>query len=76
MEKLEVMGMSNSVLVDDPSLMLGRSLQEVSDLLELELNSKIRDGGVPLTGLVLDGVSDDGKPVRLEVRLSIRSEEE
>ena len=63
-------------MIDDPGLMLERSLQEVSDLLELELNSKIRDGGVPLTGMVLDGVSDDGKPVRLEVRLSVRSEEE
>ena len=63
-------------MIDDPVLMLERSLQEVSDLLELELNSKIRDGGVPLTGMVLDGVSDDGKPVRLEVRLSVRSEEE
>ena len=63
-------------MIDDPVLMLERSLQEVSDLLELELNSKIRDGGVPLTGLVLDGVSDEGKPVRLEVRLSVRSEEE
>ena len=63
-------------MIDDPVLMLDRTLMEVSDLLELELNDKISNGGVPLTGMVLDGVSDDGKPVRLEVRLSVRSEDE
>ena len=63
-------------MIDDPVLMLDRTLMEVSDLLELELNDKIRSGGVPLTGMVLDGISDDGKLVRLEVRLSVRGEDE
>ena len=58
--------------VFDPQLMLGRSLQEVSDLLEVELQERICDGGVPLVGLSLDGVSDDGTPMKLEVRLSIK----
>ena len=63
------------VMIDDPSLMLNRSLGEVSDFLQCELDEKIKCGGVPLTGLVLDGYSDDGVPVRLEIRLSIRGDE-
>lgn len=59
--------------VYDPQLMLDRSLRDVSDLLELELNDRLRDGGVPLVGLSLDGVSDDGTPMKLEVRLSVRN---
>ena len=58
--------------VDDPCLMLDRSLRDVSDLLECELMDRVRDGGVPLVGLSLDGVSDTGVPMRLEVRLSVR----
>ena len=53
--------------------MLNRSLRDVSDLLELELNDRLRDGGVPLVGLSLDGLSDDGVAMRLEVRLSVRN---
>ena len=62
--------------VDNPGLMLDRSLRDVSDLLELELNERIENGMVPLTGMVLDGYSEDGTPVRLEVRLSVRGEKE
>ena len=62
-------------MIDDPSLMLSRTLSEVSDFLQSELDEKIESGGVPLTGLVLDGFSNDGLPVRLEVRLSVRGEE-
>lgn len=69
--------MSNSdVLVDDPGLMLDRSLRDVSSFLECELQERIRDGCVPLTGMCLDGYSEDGLPVRLEVRLSVRGEKE
>jgi hypothetical protein len=68
--------MSNSVLVDDPSLMLNRSLDDVSDFLQGELDERIKNGEVPITGMVLDGVSDDGLPVRLEVRLSVRGDKE
>ena len=60
--------------VFDPQLMLDRSLRDVSDFLEVELRDKISDGGVPLVGMSLDGVSDDGVLMRLEVRLSVRSE--
>lgn len=60
-------------MIDDPSLMLNRSLRDVSDLLELELNDRLRDGGVPLVGMSLDGLSDDGVAMRLEVRLSVRN---
>ena len=63
----------SKVLVDDPSLMLNRSLDDVSDFLQGELDEKIKNGNIPITGMVLDGVSDDGLPVRLEVRLSVRS---
>ena len=63
-------------MIDDPSLMLDRSLRDVSDLLELELNDRLRDGGVPLVGLSLDGLSDDGVAMRLEVRLSVRGDGE
>ena len=70
------MVMSNSVCVDDPSLMLDRTLDEVSDFLQMELDSKISKGMVPLTGMVLDGYSEDGTPVRLEVRLSVRGDKE
>ena len=63
-------------MIDDPSLMLGRTLSEVSDFLQCELDEKIKCGGVPLTGLVLDGYSNDGVPVRLEIRLSVRGEKE
>ena len=59
--------------VDDPVLMLDRSLRDVSDFLEVELNDRLRDGGVPLVGLSLDGLSDDGVAMRLEVRLSVRN---
>ena len=59
--------------VYDPVLMLDRSLRDVSDLLELELNDRLRDGGVPLVGMSLDGLSDDGVAMRLEVRLSVRN---
>lgn len=62
--------------VFDPQLMLDRSLRDVSDFLELELRDKISDGMVPLTGMVLDGYSEDGLPVRLEVRLSVRGDKE
>ena len=62
--------------VDDPQLMLDRTLSDVSDLLECELQERIRDGCVPLTGLVLDGYSEDGTPVRLEIRLSVRGDKE
>ena len=65
----------NDVYADDPRLMLDKSLHEVSDFLQSELDEKIKCGGVPLTGLVLDGYSNDGKPVRLEVRLSVRGED-
>ena len=65
----------DGVMIDDPSLMLNRTLNEVSDFLQCELDEKIKCGGVPLTGLVLDGYSEDGKAVRLEVRLSIRGED-
>ena len=64
------------VCVDDPQVMLNRSLADVSDFLQGELDEKLKVGGVPLTGLVLDGYSDDGVPVRLEIRLSIRGEDE
>ena len=67
--------MSN-VLVDDPSLMLDRSLDDVSDFLQSELDEKIKNGNIPITGMVLGGVSDDGVPVRLEVRLSVRGDGE
>lgn len=63
-------------MIDDPSLMLDRSLRDVSDLLELELNERLRDGGVPLVGMSLDGLSDDGVAMRLEVRLSVRGDGE
>ena len=66
--------MSNEIY--DPQLMLDRSLRDVSDFLEVELMDRVRDGGVPLVGLSLDGVSDDGILMRLEVRLSVRSEDE
>lgn len=59
--------------VDDPVLMLDRSLRDVSDFLEVELNDRLRDGGVPLVGMSLDGLSDDGVAMRLEVRLSVRN---
>lgn len=59
--------------VYDPQLMLDRSLRDVSDLLELELQEKMGNGGVPLVGLSLDGLSDDGVAMRLEVRLSVRN---
>ena len=62
--------------VFDPSLMLDRSLRDVSDFLECELRDRIVDGGVPLVGMSLDGVSDDGVLMRLEVRLSVRSDDE
>ena len=68
--------MSNSVCVDDPSLMLERSLGDVSSFLEMELNERIENGMVPLTGMVFDGYSEDGTPVRLEVRLSVRNGDE
>lgn len=58
--------------VFDPSLMLDRSLRDVSDFLEVELMDRIRDGRVPITGMFLDGVSDSGVLMRLEVRLSVR----
>ena len=58
----------------DPVLMLDRSLRDVSDFLEVELMDKISGGGVPITGLSLDGVSDSGVPMRLEVRLSVKGE--
>lgn len=60
--------------VDDPSLMLDRSLRDVSDLLECELQERIDKGRVPMCGMVLDGVSNDGVPMKLEVRLSVRSD--
>ena len=63
------------VCVDDPQLMLDKSLGEVSDFLQGELDEKVMSGGVPLTGLVLDGYSNEGVPVRLEIRLSVRGEE-
>ena len=66
--------MSNEIY--DPQLMLDRSLRDVSDFLEVELMDRVRDGGVPLVGLSLDGVSDSGVPMRLEVRLSVRGEDE
>ena len=66
----------SKVLVDDPQLMLNRSLDDVSDFLQGELDEKIKNGNIPITGMVLDGVSDDGLPVRLEVRLSVRGEKE
>ena len=59
--------------VYDPVLMLDRSLRDVSDFLEVELNDRLRDGGVPLVGMSLDGLSDDGVAMRLEVRLSVRN---
>ena len=62
-------------MIDDPRLMLDKSLHEVSDFLQCELDEKISDGRVPLTGLVLDGYSNDGLPVRLEIRLSVRGED-
>ena len=65
--------MSN-VFVDDPKLMLDRTLADVSDFLQVELNERIKNDRVPVTGMVLDGYSDDGVPVRLEVRLSVRGE--
>ena len=61
--------------VFDPQLMLDRSLRDVSDFLEVELMERVREGGVPLVGLSLDGVSDDGILMRLEVRLSVRSDD-
>ena len=61
-------------MIDDPSLMLDRSLRDVSDLLELELNDRIQEGNVPLVGMSLDGLSDNGVPMRLEVRLSVRGD--
>ena len=61
--------------VFDPQLMLDRSLRDVSDFLEVELMERVREGGVPLVGLSLDGVSDDGVLMRLEVRLSVRSDD-
>ena len=64
------------VMIDDPSLMLDRSLRDVSDLLELELNDRLRDGGVPLVGLSLDGLSEEGVAMRLEVRLSVKEVKE
>ena len=64
--------MSNEIY--DPQLMLDRSLRDVSDFLEVELNEKLESGGVPITGLSLDGVSDSGVPMRLEVRLSVKGE--
>ena len=66
----------SKVLVDDPQLMLNRSLDDVSDFLQCELDEKIKNGNIPITGMVLGGVSDDGLPVRLEVRLSVRGEKE
>lgn len=64
----------NEVFVDDPGLMLERTLNEVSDFLQEELDERIRNDSVPVTGMVLDGYSNDGVPVRLEVRLSVREE--
>ena len=60
----------------DPQLMLDRSLRDVSDFLECELRDKISGGGVPLVGMSLDGVSDDGILMRLEVRLSVKEVKE
>ena len=65
--------MSN-ICVDDPKLMLDRTLEDVSDFLQVELNERIKNGSIPVTGMVLDGYSEDGVPVRLEVRLSVRGE--
>ena len=62
--------------VDDPVLMLDRSLKDVSDFLEVELQERISNGGVPLVGMVLDGVSVDGTPMKLEVRLSVKEVKE
>ena len=61
---------------DDPKLVLDKSLYEISDCLEVELCDRIESGGVPLVGIGFDGVSDDGTPVRLEVRLMVRSDKE
>ena len=63
-------------MIDDPSLMLDRTLGDVSSFLETELNERIKNGMVPLTGMVLDGYSEDGTPVRLEIRLSVRGDKE
>lgn len=63
-------------MIDDPVLMLDRTLADVSDFLQVELNERIRNDSVPVTGMVLDGYSDDGVPVRLEVRLSVRNGDE
>ena len=65
--------MSN-ICVDDPKLMLDRTLADVSDFLQVELNERIKNDRVPVTGMVLEGYSEDGMPVRLEVRLSVREE--
>ena len=62
------------VFVDDPKLMLDRTLADVSDYLQLELDERIKNGSIPVTGMVLEGYSNEGMPVRLEVRLSVREE--
>ena len=62
--------------ISSERLEVTKSLDDVSDFLQGELDEKIKNGNIPITGMVLDGVSDDGVPVRLEVRLSVRGDGE
>ena len=52
------------------------SLNEISDFLYQRLRERIKNGDVPVTGMTVDGVSDDGTPVTLQVILSERCKTE
>ena len=51
------------------------TVNELSDFLYTRLRERIDNGDIPLTGMTVDGISDDGTPVTLQVILSERSKE-
>ena len=56
---------------ENPKVVLSKTLQEVADFLEVELNERIDAGRIPVTGMCLRGESDKGLPVCLEVKLYV-----